>query len=109
MTEIDKINDKFFKKIIESKKNTRDFLKKVLPKGIKKHLDFSRIHIDRTNYVSNEFKEGYADFTVKIKMKSKKGKKIPTDISSLNTKVEEKRNYYCKSSNTCTLYGKKTY
>jgi predicted transposase/invertase (TIGR01784 family) len=80
MTEIDKIDDKFFKKTIESKKNTIDFLKKVLPKSIKKHLDFSRIHIDQTNYVSNEFKEGYADFTVKIKMKSKKGKKIPTDI-----------------------------
>ncbi|UCH95512.1 MAG: Rpn family recombination-promoting nuclease/putative transposase [Candidatus Aminicenantes bacterium] len=80
MIEINKIDDKFFKKIIESKKNTRDFLKKVLPKGIKKHLDFSRIHIDRTNYVSNEFKEGYADFTVKIKMKTKKGKKNPVDI-----------------------------
>jgi predicted transposase/invertase (TIGR01784 family) len=80
MTEIDKIDDKFFKKIIESKKNTIDFLKKVLPRGIRKHLDFSRIHIDQTNYVSNEFKEGYADFTVKVKMKSKKGKRIPTDI-----------------------------
>ncbi len=80
MSEIDKIDDKFFKKIIESRKNTIDFLKKVLPKHIKKHLDFSGIQIDRTNYVSNEFKEGYADFTVKVKMKSKKGKKIPTDI-----------------------------
>jgi hypothetical protein len=52
MTEIDKIDDKFFKKIIESRKNTIDFLKKVLPKHINKHLDFSRIHIDQTDYVS---------------------------------------------------------
>ena len=80
MKEIYKIDDKFFKKIIANPKNARDFLKKVLPKSIKKQLDFSRIHIEPTNFISDEFKESYADITIKTKMKTKKGKKIPTDI-----------------------------
>ncbi|MGD2085787.1 MAG: Rpn family recombination-promoting nuclease/putative transposase [Candidatus Aminicenantes bacterium] len=74
------INDKTFKKIFRDAKNTKDFLKNVLPLEIKKHLDFSSIKIDPTNYVSNEFKEGYSDIVVKAKMKSPGSGKIPTDI-----------------------------
>jgi hypothetical protein len=54
INEIDRINDKIFKKIFGNVKNTRDFLKKVLPREIKERMDFSAIKIDPTNYVSNE-------------------------------------------------------
>jgi predicted transposase/invertase (TIGR01784 family) len=72
--------DKGFKKIFKNVKNTKDFLKKALPVEIKQRLDFSSIKIDPTNYVSNEFKEGYSDIVVKAKMKSRTSGKIPTDI-----------------------------
>jgi predicted transposase/invertase (TIGR01784 family) len=78
--EIARINDKTFKKIFKNIKNTKDFLKKALPPEIKQRLDFSSINIDPTNYVSNEFKEGYSDILVKAKMKSRAGVKIPADI-----------------------------
>jgi predicted transposase/invertase (TIGR01784 family) len=78
--EIDKIYDKFFKKMLENPENTRDLLKKVLPQQIKKRLDFSTVAVDPTEFVSNEFKEGYSDIVVKAKMKGRNGAKIPTDI-----------------------------
>ena len=80
MKRVDKIDDKFFKKIFANAKNARDFLKKVLPVEIKKRLDFSAIDIENTNYISNEFKEGYSDIVVKAILKSKRGGKIPVDI-----------------------------
>jgi len=80
MPEIDKISDKIFKKIFGNKKNTRDFLKKVLPREIKERLDWSTIKIDPTNFISDEFKESHSDLVVKVKLKSGQGKKIPTDI-----------------------------
>jgi len=78
--EIFSINDKAFKKIFRDVKNIKDFLKKALPPKIKERLDFSSIKIDPTNYVSNEFKEGYTDIVVKAKMKCRTSGKIPTDI-----------------------------
>jgi predicted transposase/invertase (TIGR01784 family) len=80
MTDIDKINDKIFKKMLENDKNAGDVLKKILPQVIKSRLDFSTIKVDTTNYVSNEFKEGYSDVVVTAEMKSREGGKIPTDI-----------------------------
>jgi predicted transposase/invertase (TIGR01784 family) len=80
MNEIFSINDKTFKKIFKDVQNTKDFLKKALPGEIKQRLDFESIKIDTTNYVSNEFKEGYSDIVVKAKMKSRHSGKIPTDI-----------------------------
>ena len=80
INEIFSINDKTFKKIFRDVNNTKDFLKKALPREIKERLDFSSIKIDSANYVSNEFKEGYSDIVVKAKMKSRVSGKIPTDI-----------------------------
>jgi predicted transposase/invertase (TIGR01784 family) len=75
------MHDKAFKKIFRDVKNTKDFLKKALPREIKQRLDFASIKIDPTNYISNEFKQGYTDIVVKAKMKSRTGSgKIPTDI-----------------------------
>jgi predicted transposase/invertase (TIGR01784 family) len=80
MSEIDKINDKFFRKIFENIENVRPFLKKILPEKIKKRLDFSTVKIDPTAFVSNEFKDFYSDIVVKVKMISKSVRKISTDI-----------------------------
>jgi predicted transposase/invertase (TIGR01784 family) len=79
-TEISGIYDKAFKKIFRDVKNTKDFLKKALPREIKTRLDFASIKIDTSNYVSTEFKEGYTDIVVKAKMKSRTSGKIATDI-----------------------------
>jgi len=48
------MHDKAFKKIFRDVNNTKDFLKKALPREIKQRLDFASIKIDPTNYVSNE-------------------------------------------------------
>ena len=80
MSELERINDKIFKKIFKNAKNAGDFLKKALPREIKERLDFSTIEIDPTNYVSDEFKEGYSDVVIKAEMKSKADRKISTDI-----------------------------
>lgn len=80
MTDINNIYDKLFKKTFRNSKNVRDFLKRALPREIKKRLDFSSIKVEPTNYVSNEFKEGYSDITVKAKIKGKNGESVLTDI-----------------------------
>jgi len=91
MSEIDKIDDKFFKKIFESPKNAKDFLLTILPQNIKEYLDFSKLHVDRTNYVSEEFQEGYADIVIKVKIKDSKGKRIPADIYFIIEHKKESR------------------
>jgi hypothetical protein len=78
--ELDKILDKFFWKLVDTPENARDFLEKVLQKHIKKQMDFSRFNIESTHFISNEFKEGYADFTIKIRMKTKKGEQVSANI-----------------------------
>ncbi len=82
MTEIDRINDKFFKKTFSDLDNTRAFLKIVLPEPLRKATDFSKIEIDTTNYVSNRFKESFSDAVVKTKIKTtdEKAKELDADI-----------------------------
>jgi predicted transposase/invertase (TIGR01784 family) len=80
MTKIDKINDKLFKNVFRRVDNTKAFLQKVLPGKIKKRIDFSSIEIKDAGYVSKQFEEYFSDIVVKVKMKSKTGGKIPTDI-----------------------------
>jgi len=60
--------------------NAKVLLKKVLPEKLKKRIDYSSIEIEDTDYVSKQFGEYYSDIVVKVKMKSKDGGKIPTDI-----------------------------
>jgi hypothetical protein len=94
MSELERINDKIFKKIFKNAKNAGDFLKKALPREIKERLDFSTIEIDPTNYVSDEFKEGYSDVVIKAEMKSKADRKISTDIYFImEHKTEEKTKF----------------
>ena len=80
MNEIFKINDKIIKRIMQQPENARIFLKRILPEQIKKRVDFSSIEIGPTNYVSQEFKEYFADIIIKTKIVSKDGEKLFTDI-----------------------------
>jgi len=74
-TDIYQVNDGYFHKIFETPENTRDFLATVLPDGLKKQLDLSKIETVDTKYVSNKFKRGFSDIVVKTSLKTKKGKK----------------------------------
>ncbi len=69
------IHDRLFKKSLGTPQNTRDFLKLILPVEIKNRLDFKSIQIDPTDYVSDEFKEGFSDIVVIAKMNTAQGKK----------------------------------
>ncbi|MDQ1351290.1 MAG: hypothetical protein QG657_1592 [Acidobacteriota bacterium] len=80
MNEIKNIHDKLFKNVFENVDNTRAFLRKVLPETLIKVIDFSKIAIDPTNYVSQKFKEGFSDIIVKTVMINEEGKELETDI-----------------------------
>ena len=80
MKKIDRIHDKMFTNVFQKVDNARALLKKVLPEKIKKRIDFSSIEIEDTDYVSKQFEEYFSDIVIKVKMKSKTGGKIPTDI-----------------------------
>jgi predicted transposase/invertase (TIGR01784 family) len=45
-------------------------------------MDFSRLTIDNTNYVSDTFKESFADIVVKTKMRAGSGDKKPREIDA---------------------------
>ncbi|MCX6579963.1 MAG: Rpn family recombination-promoting nuclease/putative transposase [Candidatus Aminicenantes bacterium] len=80
MSEIKNIHDKLFKNVFENVDNTRAFLRKILPETLIKAIDFSKISIDFTDYVSKKFKEGHSDIIVKTLMINEKGKELQTDI-----------------------------
>jgi hypothetical protein len=62
---IGKIDGSFFEKIFKTPTHVKDFLKQLLPKDIRKQLDFSTIKTNRIHKVSGEFKEGDADIVLK--------------------------------------------
>ncbi|MDQ1350559.1 MAG: hypothetical protein QG657_861 [Acidobacteriota bacterium] len=80
MNEIDKINDKIFKKALGAPQSAIKFLRKVLPEEIKKRIDFSTIEVGPTDYVSLEFKEYFSDVIIKTQISAKNGGQIPMDI-----------------------------
>jgi predicted transposase/invertase (TIGR01784 family) len=80
MNEIDRIHDKFFRNVFGDVENTKIFLKIALPTPIRKSIDFSKISIDPTNYVSQKFKEGLSDIVAKTIIRSREGKEAYADI-----------------------------
>jgi predicted transposase/invertase (TIGR01784 family) len=80
MKKIDKIHDKMFTNVFRKVDNAKALLKEVLPGKIKKRIDFSSIEIGDSDYVSKQFDEYFSDIVIKVKMKSKVGGRIPTDI-----------------------------
>jgi predicted transposase/invertase (TIGR01784 family) len=70
MSEIDKIHDKFFKKIFSYIANVRSFLKFKLPVSLQKHLDLSKLVIDPNSYGSGKYKESFSDLVAKCRTKA---------------------------------------
>jgi predicted transposase/invertase (TIGR01784 family) len=70
MSEIDKIHDKFFKKVFSEVANVRSFLKFKLPKVLLARLDLSKLKIDRSSYVSGKYKESFSDIVAKCRTKA---------------------------------------
>ena len=80
MQEIKNVHDNLFKNVFGNVDNTRAFLQKTLPETLIKVIDFSKMSIDCTNYVSKKFKEGLSDIIVKTVMINEEGKELKTDI-----------------------------
>ncbi|MCU0290194.1 MAG: Rpn family recombination-promoting nuclease/putative transposase, partial [Acidobacteria bacterium] len=80
MQEINNVHDKLFKNVFGNLDNTKAFLHKALPETIIKAINFAKMSIDCTNYVSKKFKEGHSDIIVKTVMINKEGKELKTDI-----------------------------
>ncbi|MCX6584140.1 MAG: Rpn family recombination-promoting nuclease/putative transposase, partial [Candidatus Aminicenantes bacterium] len=80
MQEIKNVHDNLFKNVFGNVDNTRAFLHKALPETLIKAIDFSKMSIDPTNYVSKKFKEGFSDIIVKTLIINEKGKELETDI-----------------------------
>jgi predicted transposase/invertase (TIGR01784 family) len=80
MNKLDNIHDKFFKKVFSEKKNINTFLKIALPKPLQAHLNFNKLKIDSTGYVSNDIKEYFSDIVIKTEIIADEQKKHPSDI-----------------------------
>jgi len=82
MDKINNVHDKLFSKTFGDPENVKDFLKSALPEPIGNAIDLSKIEIDNTHYVSNEFADSFSDIIVKTKMKAaeKEESAIDTDI-----------------------------
>lgn len=77
MSEIDKIHDKFFRKVFSYVENVRAFLQFILPKLLQEQLDFGNIEMDLTSYVSDDYKDSFSDIVAKCYTKKEK---YPVDI-----------------------------
>ncbi len=79
-------HDKIFAKTFGSTANTKAFLKMALPEMFLKVVDLSKLRIDKTRYVDDQFKDLFTDMVFKTKMKrhsapdSGKTKDIVVDI-----------------------------
>ncbi len=82
MDKINNVHDKFFSKTFGDPENVKDFLKSALPEPIGNAIDLSKIEIDNSHYVSNEFADSFSDIIVKTKMKAaeEEESEIDTDI-----------------------------
>jgi predicted transposase/invertase (TIGR01784 family) len=69
MDKINNANDLFFKRVVKDENNARALLKRILPESLKKNIDFSRLSIETTDHVSNQFKEGRSDVILKTVLK----------------------------------------
>ena len=82
MTDIDKIHDKIFKKTFSDTKNVKAFLQIALPEPIRKRIEFSKVEIDLSDYVSNQFKESFSDIVVKTKIRKDSSEEEEREIDA---------------------------
>ncbi len=82
MTKIENVHDKFFKKVFSDRKNVRLLLQKYLPETIIRHIDFRKVSIDSSNYISESMSEYFSDLVVKtgLKHSSKSDDQSDVDI-----------------------------
>ncbi len=93
MGKTENIHNNLFQKIFEEKENVRSFLKISLPKELLERVNFERIELDPTSYISDDMKGYFSDMVIKTKIigkvegkdnvsyeKEDKGRKKPSDI-----------------------------
>jgi predicted transposase/invertase (TIGR01784 family) len=83
MTNIDSghnIHNNLFIKAFSNPENVKIFLKMALPEPIKNAVDFSKIKIEFTTYVSDEIKDHYSDIVVKTRLKTQEQEELDSDI-----------------------------
>jgi predicted transposase/invertase (TIGR01784 family) len=80
MRTIKNIFDRIFKRTFGDVENVNTFLNFALPEPIKKRIDFSRLEIDLTNYISKRFDEYYSDVVARAKIKGSDDNYIQVDI-----------------------------
>jgi len=69
MKNLNKPHDALFKNIFNSKNNTIQLIKTILPEYIIKHLDFDNIMVLFNQYIGKNLKSKYADIVIKTKFK----------------------------------------
>ena len=81
MAKLENVHDNYFKSMFKKRENVRDFLSASLPDKITKYIDFNKIEIDDSGYISNEVKGYFSDIVVRTRIKGKrKGEKTPIDV-----------------------------
>jgi predicted transposase/invertase (TIGR01784 family) len=78
--DIHKAHNNVFIKTFSDPENVKVLLKMALPEPIKNAVDFSKIEIDFTTYVSDVMKDYYSDIVVKTFMKTGDQEEIDLDI-----------------------------
>ncbi len=97
MSKLENVHDNYFKSIFKKKENVRDFLSAALPDKVTKYIDFNKIEIDDSGYISNEVKGYFSDIVVRSKMKGKRERdEIPLDVYILfeHKSYEDKHVYF---------------
>jgi predicted transposase/invertase (TIGR01784 family) len=85
-------HNNLFIKTFSNPENVKVLLKMALPEAITRVIDFSKIKIDFTTYISDEIKDYYSDIVVKTRMKTEDGQTIELDIYILiEHKTEAKK------------------
>jgi predicted transposase/invertase (TIGR01784 family) len=64
------IHNNMFIKTFSDPENVRSLLKTALPQPLKNAVDFSKIEIDPTTYISDDIKDYYSDIVVKTRLKT---------------------------------------
>ncbi len=81
-------HDKFFKTVFSKKEAVAEFIEKLLPKGISKHIDLDSLVLDNTEYTDEQLKTHCSDVVyncnyISDEVGEKRSKAIPIKISLL--------------------------
>ena len=85
MTDLIRPHDKFFKWLMNNRKNARDFLQHYLPENIVHLVDLDDIVILKDSFIDPGYKESFSDIIYETKISGKTG----YVYFLLNTKVTQ--------------------